>query len=188
MKKLKHLISYQLLLLKSYITKTKLQYLGKDYFIYWANVVKIDWLHIVICFSYKKTIKYLSGHKFYINWETIIDIEKGIEVLFHGVKLMPNTVGYIINNKQYNYNLELVDDWDVFQVFYNFLITTKEQNGWILYKIMNLKWEPLYQMFGEKKEKLNIESSLDKDFATFTIWNNKKELHVSGLTNIISEV
>lgn len=187
MKKFKHLLAYKRLLLKSKITKTKLQYMGKDYFIYWADVVKIDWLNIVHCFSYSNTIMYISGHKFYMNTETIIDIENGIKVLFHWVKLKPNSPGFIIDNKQYNSKLELLDEWELYRVFYNFLITTKEQNWGKLYKIMNLKWEELYHMFSDG-EPLKIIASDDNDFATFTIWKLSKELHVSWIKDIVEEV
>lgn len=184
MRKFSHFLMYQLLIIKSKIKKIPLQYLGKDYFIYWADVIKIDWLRFVHCFSYRETIKHLTWHKFHINWETIIDIENWIKVLFHWVKLLPNVAWYIINNKQYNAKLELIDEWELYRVFFNFIITTYKQNWWTMYKIMNLNWEELYTMFSEW-EQLNIKASENSDFATFTIGNHSKELHVSWIKGII---
>lgn len=184
MKKILYWIGYKALFLKAIVFRTPFRHIGKDYFILWNRVVELKWLHYIDCFTYNKTIKHISWTIFHINNETIIDIDNGLKVLFHSVKLRPNIIWYIINNKQYTSELKLFDEWEIEMIIYNFIVTRYNQNWWIMYKIMNLKWEELYTMFDDKWNK-PVVSEPDGDFVTITIWNHSKELHMLWIKETI---
>lgn len=163
-----------MLKLKAFITKLPLKSIWKDYFIFGDRVIELRWLYIVDCFTYKKTVQHVSWTKFIINWNSIIDIDNGIDVLHYDTKLRPNVAGYIINNKQYDWNLDIIDDWELHTVIMNIIITKTKQDNWNLYKIMNLKWEELYRMFDENNEfKVNV----SWDFVVCEIGKHRKEIH-----------
>lgn len=182
MKKILYWIWYQALKLYAKITKSPLKYIGRDYFILWARVIELRWLYIQDCFSYKNTVMYVSWTRFIINGDTVIDIENWLEVLFYDKNIRPNVAWYVINNKQYDTNLNLIDNWELHTVIYNLIVTETEQNEWILYKILNLKWEELYRMFSDK-DKLKITQQWD--YMLFELGNHKKEIHIMWVVSTI---
>ncbi len=179
-------LSHRLLKLKAWLLKKKLVYLGKDYFIYHNWVVEIKWLKVLKRFTYNNTVMFLTGTKFYINNETVIDIEDWIKVLFHWLELRKNNIGFIIDNKQYNGMLEQMDDWDVYWVLYNFLITKKEVKKGYIYKVMNLQWEKIHE-FPTSRDRLILSPPVD-DYITFKLWNHQKTLHIGWFPDVIKEL
>lgn len=174
MKKILYWIWYQALKLKAFIMKLPLKSIWKDYFIFNNRVVELKWLYIVDCFTYKQTVQHISWTKFIVNGNSIIDIDDGINVLHYDTKLRPNVAWYIINNKQYDWNLDLIDDGELFMVIMNLIITKTSQNDWFLYKILNLKWEELYRMFDDKNE---FKTTIQWDYLVCEAWKLKKEIH-----------
>lgn len=182
MKKIKYRIWYQVLKLRAKVMKLILKHIGKDYFIFGSNIVELKWLYTKYCFSYRSTVMLISGTKFLINWETVIDIDNWLKVLFHWVSVRPNVAWYIINNKQYDAKLNLIDDGEIHSVMYNILVTEHKQNWWIMYKIMNLKWEELYTMFSDVDK---LTSTVEWDFITYKLGNHTKEIHIMWIKETI---
>lgn len=183
--KLKHWISYIILILKSKLFKKKLIHIGKDYFIYHDRVVEIQWLKVVDILKYRSTVQFLADKKFYINWKTVVDVDNGIEVLYHDVELRKNNIGFIIDDKQYNNKMELMDDGDVYTILYKILITRTKVKKWYIYKALNLDWELLHQfpvydwLLKIKQDGSFIECVLGKKAS--------KKLHIWWFKHLIEE-
>ena len=183
--KILYWIAYKILQLKSYVFKKKLTHIGRDYFIYHDRVVEIQWLKVVDVLKYKITVQFLTWTKFYINWKTVIDIEDWIEVLFHDVILRKNSIWFIIDNKQYNNKMELMDEWDVYTILYKLLLTRTKVKKWWIYKVFNIEGELLHQ-FPVYWGMLHIKQ--EWEYIECTLWKKiKKSIHMWGFKDVIEE-
>lgn len=184
MKVLYH-IWHIILKLRAKLSKKMLVNIGKDYFIYHDRVIELRWLTSVKMFSYNKTVQFLTWSKFYINNESVIDIDNGIKVLHHNIELRKNSFGFIIDNKQYNWLLELMDEWEVYSVMYNLLVTKTKVKKWVIYKVINPDKEVIHQF--------PVSNSLlywrkDWDYIVYDLGKNTKKIHIGWFKEIIEEI